>query len=81
MNSGNAIFAQLVGFLSHYKFQKCVSRYDGDHKVKPFSDMILVIMSCRNWNIDPRLFLPEADCRQPCPSAVMNSLPESAEER
>ena len=37
MNSGSTIFSQLVGFLSHYEFQKCVSRYDGDHKVKSFS--------------------------------------------
>ena len=37
MNSGSTIFSQLVGFLSHYEFQKCVSRYDGEHKVKSFS--------------------------------------------
>jgi transposase len=37
MNSGSTIFSQLVGFLSHYEFQKCVSRYDGEHKAKSFS--------------------------------------------
>jgi len=37
MNSGRTIFSQLIGFLSHYEFQKCVSRYDGDRKVKSFS--------------------------------------------
>jgi hypothetical protein len=37
MNSGSTIFSQLVGFLSHYEFQRCVSRYDGEHKVKSFS--------------------------------------------
>jgi hypothetical protein len=37
MNSGSTIFSQLVGFLSHYEFQKCVSRYDGEHKVRSFS--------------------------------------------
>ena len=37
MNSGSTIFSQLVGFLSHYEFQKCVSRYDGERKVKSFS--------------------------------------------
>jgi hypothetical protein len=37
MNSGSTIFSQLVGFLSHYEFQKCVSRYDGEHKVQSFS--------------------------------------------
>jgi hypothetical protein len=37
MNTGSTIFSQLVGFLSYYEFQKCVSRYDGEHKVKSFS--------------------------------------------
>jgi len=37
MNSGRTIFSQLIGFLSHYEFQKCVRRYDGDRKVKSFS--------------------------------------------
>lgn len=37
MNSGSTIFSQLVSFLSHYDFQKCVRRYDGEHKVKSFS--------------------------------------------
>ena len=37
MNSGSTIFYQLIGFLSHYEFQKCVSRYDGDRKMKSFS--------------------------------------------
>ena len=37
MNSGKNIFAQLMEFLSHYEFQKCVRRYNGDHKVKTFS--------------------------------------------
>jgi transposase len=37
MNSGSTIFSQLVGFLSHYEFRKCVSRYNGEHKVKSFS--------------------------------------------
>jgi len=37
MNSGKMIFAQLMEFLSHYEFQKCVERYAGNHKVKTFS--------------------------------------------
>lgn len=37
MNSGQTIFAQLMEFLSHYEFQKCVQRYDGERKVKTFS--------------------------------------------
>ncbi len=37
MNSGKMIFAQLMEFLSHYEFQKCVGRYGGNHKIKTFS--------------------------------------------
>ena len=37
MNSGKTIFAQLMEFLSHYEFQKCVERYGGNHKIKTFS--------------------------------------------
>jgi hypothetical protein len=37
MNAGSTIFSQLIGFLSHYEFQKSVSSYDGEHKVKSFS--------------------------------------------
>ena len=37
MHSGRMIFAQLMDFLSHYEFQKCVSRYNGDRKVTSFS--------------------------------------------
>jgi hypothetical protein len=37
MNSGRMIFAQLIEHLSHYEFQKCVTRYQGDYKIKAFS--------------------------------------------
>ena len=37
MNAGSTIFAQLMQFLSHYDFQKCVGRHDGEHKIKRFS--------------------------------------------
>jgi len=37
MNSGTAVFAQLIQHLSHHEFQECVRRYDGEHKVKSFS--------------------------------------------
>jgi hypothetical protein len=37
MNLGRTVFSQLVEFLSHYDFQKCVCHYDGEHKVKSFS--------------------------------------------
>jgi IS4 transposase len=31
MNAGRTVFAQLIVHLSHIEFQKCVTRYDGDH--------------------------------------------------
>ena len=37
MNSDKSIFSQLMDFLPHYEFQKCVRRYNGHHKVKTFS--------------------------------------------
>lgn len=37
MNSGTTIFAQLIHYLSHYDFQQCVKRHDGDHKIQSFS--------------------------------------------
>jgi hypothetical protein len=37
MNSGRTIFAQLMDHLPAYEFQKCVDRYDGDHKFRGFS--------------------------------------------
>ena len=35
--SGRTIFAQLMEFLPVYEFNKCVQRYDGDHRVRSFS--------------------------------------------
>ena len=37
MNQGKYVFAQLAGLISHKSFQTCVSRYDGEYKVKHFS--------------------------------------------
>jgi len=37
MNSGITIFAQLIHYLSHYDFQQCVQRYNGERKVQSFS--------------------------------------------
>jgi hypothetical protein len=37
MNSGKSIFAQLMDFLPSKSFQRCVKRYQGDHKLKTFS--------------------------------------------
>jgi len=37
MNADRTIFAQLMDHLPTYEFQKCVDRYDGDHKFRGFS--------------------------------------------
>ena len=37
MNVGQTVFAQLVGHLSAYEFQKCVARYRGDSHGRGFS--------------------------------------------
>jgi hypothetical protein len=37
VNSDKSIFSQLMDFLPHYEFQKCVRRYNGHYKVKTFS--------------------------------------------
>ena len=37
MNSGRTIFAQLIEFLPHKEFQKCVARYRGDANPRGFS--------------------------------------------
>ena len=37
MNSGRTVFAQLIAHLSHIEFQKCVTRYDGDHHHRTLS--------------------------------------------
>ena len=37
MYQGKMIFSQLISFLPKYEFNKCVSRYRGNHKVKTFS--------------------------------------------
>ncbi len=37
MNSGRTVFAQLIEYLSHKEFQKCVARYGGDRYAKKLS--------------------------------------------
>jgi len=37
MNTGRTVFAELIAHLSHIEFQKCVSRYDGDHHHRKLS--------------------------------------------
>jgi hypothetical protein len=37
MNAGRTVFSQLIGYLSHNEFQKCVARYDGDRHHRSLS--------------------------------------------
>lgn len=37
MNQGKYVFSQLIEFLSHNDFIRCVSKYNGNYKVKTFS--------------------------------------------
>lgn len=37
MNSGKYIFTQLLQFVNKYEFEKCVKRYNGDHRVREFN--------------------------------------------
>ena len=37
MNQGRTVFAQLIKFLSHNEFQRCVARYGGNKSVRSFS--------------------------------------------
>ena len=47
MNQGKYVFAQLIEFLSHNDFIRCVSKYEGNYKVKPFTSwhQLLQILS------------------------------------
>jgi hypothetical protein len=37
MHTGRFVFAELIVHLPHKEFQKCVTRYEGDHHDRPFS--------------------------------------------
>ena len=37
MNAGRTVFSQLIEFLPHQEFQKCVARYAGDRYLKNLS--------------------------------------------
>ena len=37
MNQGRTVFSQVMDFLLMYEFRKCVSRYNGNHRVRSFS--------------------------------------------
>lgn len=37
MNTGRSVFAQLTEHLPAHQFSRCVTRYDGNHRVHSFS--------------------------------------------
>ncbi|MCE5179109.1 MAG: DUF4372 domain-containing protein [Porphyromonadaceae bacterium] len=37
MNVGKTVFAQLMSFFADYKFNKCVTKYNGNYKVRSFT--------------------------------------------
>lgn len=37
MNQGQYVFSQIIDFLSHNDFIRCVSKYDGNYKIKTFT--------------------------------------------
>lgn len=37
MNSGKTVFAQLMSVIPEYEFDKCVSRYNGNHRIRNFT--------------------------------------------
>jgi hypothetical protein len=53
MNSGKYVFAQLLQFINKYEFEKCVNRYNGDHRVRD--------LNC--WNQFVQLFFGQLTSR------------------
>ncbi len=53
MNSGKYVFAQILQFINKYEFDKCVSRYKGDHRVRD--------LNC--WNQFIQLFFGQLTSR------------------
>jgi hypothetical protein len=53
MNSGKYVFAQILQFVNQYEFEKCVSRYKGDHRVRD--------LNC--WNQFIQLFFGQLTSR------------------
>ena len=53
MNSGKYVFAQLLQFVNSYEFENCVSRYNGDHRVRE--------LNC--WNQFVQLFFGQLTSR------------------
>jgi len=44
MNTGIAVLAQVMEFVFRYEFNKCVDKYNGNHKVKTFTCWELFIV-------------------------------------
>ncbi len=53
MNSGKYVFAQILQFVNKYEFEKCVSSYKGDHRVRD--------LNC--WNQFIQLFFDQLTSR------------------
>lgn len=53
MNSGKYVFAQILQFVNKYEFEKCVTRYKGDHRVRD--------LNC--WNQFIQLFFGQLTSR------------------
>jgi IS4 transposase len=53
MNSGKYVFAQLVQVINRYEFEKCVARYNGNHRVRE--------LNC--WNQFLQLFFGQLTAR------------------
>ncbi len=53
MNSGKYVFAQIIQFINKYEFEKCVSRYKGDHRIRD--------LNC--WNQFIQLFFGQLTSR------------------
>lgn len=37
MNAGKPLFSQIIEWIPHYAFHRCVARYEGDYKIQTFS--------------------------------------------
>lgn len=37
MNEGKYVFSQIISFVDHHDFERCVERYSGNHRIRSFS--------------------------------------------
>ncbi len=68
MNRGTSVFSQLMQFIPHEEFQKCVARYRGNYKVKTFScyDQFLCMTFAQRKTLrKPNCGLPSAPMWSP----------------